>query len=79
MSEGELKKRISLADGETKRWGSGYRTFIAKDIVDLIVDEARKEFPKKHKPSDWRGNKPPATYDTQEVDTWVLKYFGQKE
>jgi hypothetical protein len=52
---------------------------IDRDKVDSIIDEVRKEFPKKHEPSDWRGNKPPATYDTQEVDAWFLKYFGQRE
>jgi hypothetical protein len=51
----------------------------AGELKKRFLDEARKEFPKKHEPSDWRGNKPPATYDTQEVDAWFLKYFGQRE
>jgi len=42
--EGLLKQHISRADGETKRWGEGYRTFVAKDSVYEVLDECKRDY-----------------------------------
>jgi hypothetical protein len=85
MDEGELKRRIALADGEIKQWNGRYRTFVAKDTVDLVLDEAHKDFPKL---SDITGlikeGESRLILETLEElhgkrEKWFLKYFGQKE
>ena len=77
MSEGELKERIRFFFGvkAANTWQRFDIDEVEEQVLKLL-DAACKEFPKKHEPIDWRGNKPPATYDENEIDTWFLKKFG---
>ena len=76
MSDGELKKKIALADGETRRWNEGYRTFVAKDTVDNILDEAKVDFPLQDT-DDVTGHD--IGYRTRDIDAWLKKWFGEQK
>ena len=76
MSEGEFKERI------IKALSYALEDPITKELLNL-VDEANKEFPKKHKvQTGWKDQYTPEyseKYDDEEIQTWLKKWFGEQK
>jgi hypothetical protein len=79
MGEGELKKCLASLHTEMlwRRYANNHRKQNGSfphqnEYITEILDEARKEFPKKSLDSDSNY----IMYETEEIDVWLLKWFG---